>query len=127
MLSVRESQTSPVVRVELTIADDERLVYEHATEHFGLLLPESTSTINTLPVDQYVEQIASMNRDLNDTLQKWSYVVHDCSSNGVIPLKAYSMEFWSDLNEMLEVDALVTVVGLQSNHQSAHMSRYWWP
>jgi hypothetical protein len=127
MSSVRESQTSPVVRLELTIADDERLVYEHAAKHFGLLLPESTSTINILPVDQYVEQIASMNRDLNDTLQKWSYVVHDCSSSGSIPLRAYSREFWTDLDEMLEVDALVTVVCLQSDHQSAHMSRYWWP
>lgn len=105
----------------VTFADDERLVYEHATEHFGLHLPESTSTINVLPVDQYVEQIASMNRDLNNTLQKWSYVVHDCSSSGAIPLKAYSREFWSDLDEMLEVDALVTVVGLQLHHQPSRI------
>lgn len=125
MLSVRESQTSPVVGVELTIVDDERLVYEYATEHFGLHLPISTSTINILPVDQYVEQIASMNRDLNDTLQKWSYVVHDCSSSGSIPLRAYSMEFWSDLNEMLEVDALVTVVGLQSDHRLTRIFGDW--
>lgn len=94
----------------MDVVEIDPLVHQMAVNHFGLHLPESSTTINILSGSSYVSRIAQMNRDINHTLQKWSHVIHDCFSAGNVPMEMYTKGFWEDLSELVEVDGIIAVV-----------------
>jgi len=84
-------------------------VYHAAVDYFNLSLPSPPSTVSLVPAQQYISQVSALNAASNNSLQKWSYVVHDCFSAGRLPTEVFSVEFWRDLSDMVEVDGIVTV------------------
>ena len=47
---------------------------------------------------------------MNGTMQKWSYVIHDCFTGGGVPGEVFTIEFWQELVGLVEEDGIVAVV-----------------
>lgn len=85
-------------------------MYHAARDYFNATLPEASTTISLMPGQDYVAQVAQINEQTNGTMQKWSYVIHDCFSAGKLPVEVFAMEFWEELSGLVEVDGIVGVV-----------------
>jgi hypothetical protein len=83
------------------------LVYRAAVQHYNLRLRPGSS-VNLVDVISYVEQIAATDTEVERA--KWSYVVHDLYAGGTLPIGAYTLDFWTKVAELTEVDGIVSVV-----------------
>lgn len=102
----------------LDLVEIDPLVARAAQNYFNLTLLSDSSTLSILPGQEYVEQVWAMDQGMNGTMQKWSYVIHDCFSAGQLPVEVYTEEFWGKLISMVEVDGLIAIV-------SEDLERLW--
>ena len=91
-------------------------MYLAARDYFNATLPEGSTTISLIPGQDYVSQVAQIQRQMNGTMQKWSYVIHDCFSAGKLPAEVFALEFWQELAGLVEVDGIVAVVSACDLH-----------
>jgi len=84
-------------------------VYHAAVSYFDLSLPSPPATISLIPAQDYISQVKALSAASDQTFQKWTYVIHDCFTAGRLPIEVFSVEFWQDLSEMVEVDGIIAV------------------
>ena len=98
--------------IEIDLVEIDPLVYQAAVDHFDLVLPPNSTTVNLMDGNEYVSSLAQMRRDGGEeyTGQKWRYVIQDCFSGGTVPDEMFTREFWTDLSENVEQDGIVAMV-----------------
>lgn len=109
----------------IDVVEIDPAVYRAAVDYFDLRLsPESDiDTISLLPGQDYISRMSNWNDASNGTMQKWSYVIHDCFSAGKLPVEVYTAEFWRELASMTEDDGVVAAVRLAPAPFSADLSK----
>jgi spermidine synthase len=116
--------------VSVTIVELDPLVYKHAREYFGLhrlqlkveLFDNFDSSsgkdgeIYLEDARQWVHKIA---QDLargtllkigDRSFERYDYIIHDVFSGGTVPAHLFTIEFWSELKDLLRNNGVLAVV-----------------
>jgi hypothetical protein len=95
--------------MEVDLVEIDPLVYHAAVDYFNLTLP-NTTTVNLVDGATYVHSLADLQRAGMYEGPKWSFVVQDCFSGGMVPSALFTREFWEDLIGLVEVDGIIAMV-----------------
>jgi spermidine synthase len=89
--------------ISTTIVEVDPAVYNAARRYFGVPDPG--------PGRVFLEDARSWVSRREKTGALFDFVVHDCFSGGGVPEHIYTLEFWNDLNTLVEPEGTVVVVG----------------
>ena len=92
--------------ISTTIVEIDPAVYKAARRFFGL--PNPTNVFLEDARVWAAQKRAKIDAGNNEIL--FDIVVHDCFSGGGVPEHIYTMEFWSDLKRVMQLDGLLVVV-----------------
>ena len=94
--------------ISTTIVEIDPAVYKAAKTFFGL--PDPANIFLEDAREWAAKKRARIDAGHNENL--FDIVVHDCFSGGGVPEHIYTMEFWSDLKEVMQPDGLLVIVRL---------------
>jgi spermidine synthase len=95
--------------LDLDVVEIDPAVYRAAVDHFGFTM-SNASTVNLMDGAAYIRHLAALLREGTYKGDKWSYVIQDCFSGGSVPGELFTVEFWTELSQLVEVDGIVAVV-----------------
>ncbi|EIW70359.1 hypothetical protein TREMEDRAFT_68014 [Tremella mesenterica DSM 1558] len=97
--------------LNVDIVEIDPLVYTAAEKYFDLPPPTSKYIMDGTI---FVHSLATLSREGQWNGTKYSYVIQDCFSGGVVTSSLFTKEFWEDLKEIMLPDGVVVMnsVGL---------------
>ena len=93
--------------IATTIVEIEPAVYDAARQYFGLPDPG----VGRVILEDARAWVSSQKSKANSG-KRFDFVVHDCFSGGGIPEHIYTIEFWNDLQSLMEPEGVVAVVSV---------------
>lgn len=93
-----------------TIVEIDPAVYDAASTFFGLPDPGPGKLFLEDARSWAAQKRANVKAGNNETL--YDIVIHDCFSGGGVPEHIFTMEFWEDLEAVIQPEGVVVVVSI---------------